>query len=378
MFLPAGQPSNATMGTWEVVSLLAWLLDSGVPACRLYASPEFQRWVLKRPHRWSRWHSAGLLGVVALLATLYNAQRPDAQLPSISGPADTAGTRGSPAHLGLEKAATMQQAPRQVHSESQPVRAQQGDRGGTMSPVAGTRPEVARSGSWHASQAGTGPSANAQQASRGGAASLGAETAPEVAARSPASQAGAEASSTANVNGSRAPCLQQLLRGAGATLLSIAAAAAGALCWQPWLQAGLALAAAVTCGAALRRLLISAGQAHGRHVTFAGPGSRGSLKPAGRHTIHLEASSTSPSEGSTAQPGQAGSPVPWLEAELATVGAGRGQHLQVGICRPGRSLGDGSQQASACVKLAGGGGGTGGRGGGLVHAGRAPPKSRGT
>ena len=254
----------------------------------------------------------------------------------------------------------MQQAPRQVRSGSQPVSAQQVSRGGTTSPGAGTAPEAARSGSWHAAQAGAGPSVKAQQASRGGAESLGAETAPEVATWSHASQAGDEASDTADVSGSRAARLQQLLHGAGATLLSAAAAAAGTLCWQHWLRAGLGLAAAVTCGAALRRLLSNAGQARGRHVTFAGPGSGGSLKPSGGPTIHLEASSFSPSEGSTAQPGQAGGPVPWLEAQLATFGANHGQHLQVGICRLGRSLGgwqpaatsDGLLQAQAHVKLA--------------------------
>ena len=349
-----------------------------MPACRLYASPEFQRWVLKRPHRWSRWRSAALLGVVTLLATLYSAQHPGAQLSAVSSPAGTTGTQGSLAHLGLRQAGPMQQAPRQVRSGSQPVSAQQVSRDGTTSPGAGTAPDVARSGSWHAPQAGAGPSANAQQASRGGAESLGAETAPEVATPWHASQAGDEASDTADVSGSRAARLQQLLHGAGATLLSAAAAAAGTLSWQHWLPASLALAAAVTCGAALRRLLSSAAQARGRHVTFAGPGSGSSLKPSGGPTIHLEASSFSPSEGSTAQPGQAGGPVPWLEAELATFGANHGQHLQVGICRLGRSLGEWQPaatsdvllQARARVELA--------PWAGMSHAGQAPPKSGGT
>ena len=275
----------------------------------------------------------GLLGVVALLATLYTAQGPDSQLSAISSLKDTAGAQGSPAHLGLKQAGAMQQAPRQVHSENQSVRAQQISRVGTTSSVAETLPDAARSGSWHASQAGSGPSAGAQQASRGGAASLSDKTAPEATTRLHASQAGAEASSAADVGSSRAARLQQLLHGAGVTLLSTAAAAAGALCWQHWLRASLALAAAATCGAALRRLLSSAGQARGSHGVFTAPGSGGSLKPMGGHTIHLEASSTGPSEGSTAQPGQAGSPVTWLEAELDTFGAGRGQHLQVGLCR---------------------------------------------
>lgn len=235
----------------------------------------------------------------------------------------------------------MQQAPRQVHSKRRPVSAQQGSEGRAASPAAGTAPDSARSGPWHASQAGTGLSAEAQQTGNGEAPSPRAQTAPEAFA---GLDAGSEASPRAQVSSSRAAWLHQLLHGAGAPLLSSAAAAAAALCWQHWLRAGLALAAAVTCGAALRRLLSSAGQAPGRHVTFAGPGSGGSLKPTGGHTIHLEASSSSPSEGSTAQPRQAGSPVPWLDAELATFGTGRGQQLQVSVCRLGRSLGGGSWQ----------------------------------